>query len=358
MVKIGFGKGDDARVISIRMNSKAARWYPQRFEASTLGVNLQSDFGQGLEGPSPRRFGHSAGDGAQFAGAASVWLRLGRVSNLPTVWSNGLAGAALSGATAGRRETAIALFALSALYVGGMYLNDAFDRGIDARDQPFRPIPSGLVSAKSVFAIGFSCLGVGVAMLAWSAPTPGARADGVAAALALAAAIVLYNAWHKGNPIGPLLMGICRALAYFAAGLALGGGAAPALFAGAATTLGFLIGLTYIAKQEKLRRGRHLWPLLFLAAPLCFGISLLRTETLSAPLACIYSAIALWTAAATRLFFRRRPGDIGRAVARLIAGISLIDAGYLWVWDGAASAALAVGCFAATLTMQRWVRGT
>ena len=33
-------------------------------------------------------------------------------------------------------------------YIGGMYLNDAFDRDIDARERPERPIPSGHVGAR------------------------------------------------------------------------------------------------------------------------------------------------------------------------------------------------------------------
>ena len=61
----------------------------------------------------------------------SVYLRLGRVSNLPTVWTNVVAGAVLSGA-APRAATLVALAAaLSAFYVGGMYLNDGFDRDIE-----------------------------------------------------------------------------------------------------------------------------------------------------------------------------------------------------------------------------------
>ena len=78
---------------------------------------------------------------------AGAYLRLGRVSNLPTVWTNVVAGAVLSGA-APRAATLVALAAaLSAFYVGGMYLNDGFDRDIDARERPERPIPSRLVSA-------------------------------------------------------------------------------------------------------------------------------------------------------------------------------------------------------------------
>ena len=60
-------------------------------------------------------------------------LRLGRVSNLPTVWTNVLAATVLAGGAWQNARTALVLVAMSLFYVGGMYLNDYFDRAIDAR---------------------------------------------------------------------------------------------------------------------------------------------------------------------------------------------------------------------------------
>ena len=51
---------------------------------------------------------------------------------------------------------------MTAFYVGGMYLNDFFDRDIDARERPGRPIHAGDISAGAVSAIGFGLLAVGV----------------------------------------------------------------------------------------------------------------------------------------------------------------------------------------------------
>ena len=70
----------------------------------------------------------------------SVALRLGRVSNLPTVWTNALAGLVLAGQAGWDPRIPPLLLALSLFYVAGMYLNDAFDREIDARERPERPI--------------------------------------------------------------------------------------------------------------------------------------------------------------------------------------------------------------------------
>src|SRR5256885_14823895 len=89
----------------------------------------------------------------------SIWLRLGRVSNLPTVWTNALTGALLAGPDFDARAGALLAVAFSLFYVGGMFLNDAFDRNIDAVERPERPIPRGLVSAHEVFVAGFATMG-------------------------------------------------------------------------------------------------------------------------------------------------------------------------------------------------------
>ena len=57
---------------------------------------------------------------------------------------------------------------------------------------------------------------VGIGAVGWSSGTGLWRA---LAALALSAAIVLYNWRHKENPLGPLVMGLCRVLVYVAAAL-------------------------------------------------------------------------------------------------------------------------------------------
>ena len=69
-------------------------------------------------------------------------LILGRVSNLPTVWSNCLAGWWLGG---GGNYANLLLLLLGAtlLYAGGMFLNDAFDAEFDTQYRRARPIPSG-----------------------------------------------------------------------------------------------------------------------------------------------------------------------------------------------------------------------
>ena len=93
-------------------------------------------------------------------------LRLGRVSNLPTVWTNVLAATVLAGGAWQNARTGLVLVAMSLFYVGGMYLNDYFDRAIDARERPGRPIPAGDIAANAVAAAGFGMLCAGVVLLA------------------------------------------------------------------------------------------------------------------------------------------------------------------------------------------------
>jgi 4-hydroxybenzoate polyprenyltransferase len=293
------------------------------------------------------------GDGAAATVDWRVHLRLGRVSNLPTVWTNTLAGAALAGIpTSPARVTALAL-AFSLFYVGGMYLNDAFDRDVDSRERPERPIPSGRITAAAVFGAGFGLLAAALGVLALAAGRH--RWAAVAAGLVLAGAITLYDAWHKANPVSPVLMGLCRVLVYVTAAVALAGHAGGPVLGGAAVLLAYLIGLTYVAKQENLSEVRNLWPLGFLAAPFLYALPSLVESAVTAVL---YLGFLGWVVYAVALLTRKGGPEIRRAVVSLIAGISLLDATLIARTGDAGVAAVAVLGFGLTLLAQRWVPGT
>jgi 4-hydroxybenzoate polyprenyltransferase len=237
-----------------------------------------------------------------------------------------------------------------------MYLNDAFDREIDARERPERPIPLGRIGAGPVFAIGFGLLGLGVAGVGWAATAPGGRvAAAVASGALLAGAITGYDAWHKGNPASPFLMGLCRVLVYVTAALAVAGAVGPRVWGGALVLLSYLIGLTYVAKQENLTELGHVWPLAFLAAPFLYAWPTLLTPAAGTIL---YLAFLAWVASAVAGLVRPGRRDIRRAVVSLIAGISLLDALLIAGAGDPARAAWAVLGFALTLVLQRWVPGT
>lgn len=286
-----------------------------------------------------------------------MYLQLGRVSNLPTVWTNVLAGVILAG---GALEPVILvplLLALSLFYVGGMYLNDAFDREIDARERPERPIPSGRVSAGAVFGTGFGMLTLALLILTadgfwWRQH---GRLSPVGAGLALAAAIIYYDARHKRDPLSPVVMGLCRALVYVTAALAVATRLTPPVIGGAIILLSYLIGVTYVAKQETLSEYRNLWPLAFLFVPFVYAFPALLGSAVG-PV--IYVGFLAWVCYAISFLVRTGRVNIPRAVTSFLAGISLLD-GLLIASAGRAGAVgWGVVGFALTLLLQRYIRGT
>ncbi len=276
-------------------------------------------------------------------------LRLGRVSNLPTVWTNTLAGAVLAGAGAFGGEFALLLVAFTLFYTGGMFLNDAFDAAIDARERPERPIPSGAVTRGEVFGWGFGQMAAGVVLLALVGVAP------ALAGLTLAVAITYYDWNHKTNPLSPVVMGLCRVLIYVGAGLAITLALPDALWIGAALLLCYLIGLTYVAKQENLERVENLWPLAFLAAPVAWGAWVSMAQPVTG---LFWLAFTGWMLVALWFLRRRRKGDIPRAVVSLIAGIALLDALLIAGSGSPALALVALAGFGVTLFFQRYIAGT
>ena len=277
-------------------------------------------------------------------------LKLGRVSNLPTVWTNVLTGTVLAVGTVEGWRTGLVVLAMSLFYIGGMYLNDYFDRAIDARERPQRPIPAGEISAGTVRALGFGMLGLGVALL---------TAMGLAAALTgalLALAIVLYDAFHKGNPVAPVIMGLCRALVYCGAAAVAAGTVSVVIVIAAFALLAYVAGLTYAARQESFDQVGNLWPLVVLMVPMLLALPALANGVVPA---LVYLALIGCAGYAIYLLAARpMPGAVPRAVGLLIAGISLVDAALLAAVGEVVPALAAMLGFPATLLLQRYIPGT
>jgi UbiA prenyltransferase family protein len=285
-----------------------------------------------------------------------VALQLGRVSNLPTVWSNVLAAVVLSGAPLRVSFLAGLALALSCFYVGGMYLNDAFDREIDARERPERPLPSGRATPGEVLAVGFGLLFLGVAGTAIAArlgPAPGAVVPALAAAAGLGALIVAYDLHHKTNPLGPLLMALCRGGVYVTAALAAGRLTWTVLH-GAALLVAYLLGLSALAREER-GAGRSVpWGLALLWVPLLVGGG--WGQGWGPAVASL--AFLAWTARAVSFLTAWRGGQVGPAIGALIAGISLVDARLIAGHASLGWVLVALGAAVLTLFSQRYVRGT
>ncbi len=291
-------------------------------------------------------------DRAVARGRWRAWLELTRLSNLPSVWGNLLAGALLVGGWAALAEGSgngpsvgevlaaawdgglgWALLAGSLMYLAGMVMNDAKDADWDRRHRPERPIPSGRVARGNVWLAGWLLWGGGLAA-GWLV------ADGRWWLAALAVAVVSYTFSHKKWAGSVLLMAACRGLLVLLGASTLAGAGAPDWFqatgwwpvAGAALALsGYVAGLTLMARGEA-RGGRvplAAWVLLLLAP--AWGVLLLAGPAGSAGPTALATTVALVTLLGWVIWVRLRrrregPPSTGAAVGRLLAGMPLVDA--------------------------------
>jgi hypothetical protein len=277
-------------------------------------------------------------------------LVLGRVSNLPTVWSNCLAGWLLGGGGPGLDFLILTLGA-SLLYVGGMFLNDAFDQEFDRVSRRERPIPSGQIDVAEVWRWGFGWLGGGLVSLMFLGWQPALLG------VLLAGAILLYDAAHKWVAFAPILMAACRVLLYWvAAASAVEGITGLAVWSSLA--LGsYVAGLSLYAIHERSKRGLPYWPLLLLGVPL-----LLAWVANSGPygprVLLLALLLAVWTGRAVQRALRPVGANVPAAIGGLLAGIVLVD---LLAVAGGGSLGMSlvfIGLFGVTLVAQRFVPAT
>lgn len=339
---------------------------------------------QPLRGPRPRLAGH---------------LALARISNSPTVISNVLAGAALAGGLQAGPALVLAIVAMVCLYTAGMYLNDVFDYGADCERRRERPLPAGVVSRTEATVVGFGLLALGSALL-----LPLGTAA-FAAGLVLATLIVGYDLWHKTNPVSPVVMAACRVMVYITAFLVFspGGFSSPFHFLVPCLLLGsYLVGLTYVSKVEDrwaretdpltptlspLQRERGLdgtprpfgerpadsdssesrvrggllvrkairyWPAVLVLLPAAY----FGTQATNLLVAGVLLAFLVWAGYSLSLVYRRTGRNIGGAIGRLIAGISLVDGLVLASAGAGVGVIVALLAFGSTHLLQRYVKGT
>ncbi len=276
------------------------------------------------------------------------YLALARISNSPTVVSNVLAGAALAGATAINHTSGVLALALVLFYTAGMYLNDLCDYAIDCRQRPERPLPAGSVSRTEATAIVLALFGSGSALL-WSVSLAAFLAG-----LLLTALIVAYDLWHKSNPLSPVLMASTRMMVYVSAFVSFSTQVAAALVLWSALLGLYIVALTYIAKTEARPPVTQYWPAGALMLPAL--VFLVQVATLPGLLVLV--PFVGWVAYSLSFVYRRRQRSIGGAIARLIAGISLLDSLVLALAGAWAGVLLAWLAFGVTLFFQRYIKGT
>ena len=278
--------------------------------------------------------------------SAEAWLQLARVSNTPTVVSNSVAGAMLASTAAETGTVAVVAGAMALFYTGGMILNDVLDYEVDLRERPERPLPSGAVSRPAALTAVIVVFAAGEALLLLEGTEP------FLAGLGLIAVIVLYDAWHKGNVLSPVLMGACRALVYFVAALAVVGEVPLEVATAAVVLLLYIVGLTQVAKAE----GGGLlswWPLAAVLASIGYWVGWVN----SVWFVLLLVAFAAWVWRA--LWFVRSRRRIGAGVVSLIAGVSLFDALAVASVDGSlAAVAVCLAAFLVTIALQTKIAGT
>ncbi len=144
---------------------------------------------------------------AQGVSCLVTWGRSLRLSLLPTALADGLAGFAIAGLTEFPTDEKLLLFASSAcVYHGAMALNDWADRDKDAAERPDRPIPSGKLKAGHVLLLASALISLGLG-IAFSLDL-----QLFACMAAISAAAVSYDLWLRGPLLGPLCLGLCRAM--------------------------------------------------------------------------------------------------------------------------------------------------
>ena len=260
-------------------------------------------------------------------GCLKAILMLGRVSNLPTVWSNCLAAWLLADGALVESADQVRFVWLAGgatlLYLAGMFLNDAFDERFDREHRTERPIPSGAISARAVWILGSVQMALGLGCVVWI--------NSIAAlfALGLAGGILWYDWLHKRIIWSPLIMGLCRFLLYLlACAVAVGCVTLPVIL-GAVALCGYVVGLSNIARREATGGRVNSWPAWLLALPLLLaiasaclpgGVEVAWSRLIFA--ACLY---ALWIVRSLLFTFKSIMPQYGRTVSGLLAGIVLLD---------------------------------
>ena len=290
-------------------------------------------------------------------------LLLGRVSNLPTIWSNCLASWLLAGGTlletTDLQRFSWLIVGTTLLYLAGMFLNDAFDVRFDKEHRTERPIPSGAISAKAVWVWGIIQMVIGLGCLVWIGPVV------AVCAFALAGSVLWYDWIHKRITWSPLIMGLCRLSLYVLAGVVAAESPTASLglpvILSALALWGYIVGLSNIARHEATGGNVNSWPSWLLVLPLAIAFTLpglvvdgeVNWNRLIIA-ACLYS---LWIGRSLLFTFKVMIPQHGRTVSGLLAGIVLFDF-MLAASQEIHMGAVFLGLFGLALLFQRYIPAT
>ncbi|CAH0201840.1 UbiA family prenyltransferase [Pseudomonas mediterranea] len=287
-----------------------------------------------------------------------TWMTLGRVSNLPTVWTNTLAAALLASSAGALAPPSslvwlLLLVALSLLYLAGMLLNDLLDADWDQQHQNPRPITLGLVSRQQVrLATALLLLLAAAALLGLSRLIDQPHWL-LGSATLLVACILGYNVLHKKYAHSVWLMGACRSALYLTAAASLAIPPGPIWLC--AMLLGvYISGLTYLARQEHRNQLLSRLPLLLMLSPLVLAF---YSNSLW-----FWPVMLLWLGWLGRSYWRHlaqpRQRQVRAFIGAGLAALPLFDALVLAVADQPLGSLACVLVFFLLPHFQRWVKPT
>ena len=292
-------------------------------------------------------------------GCIKALLLLGRVSNLPTVWSNCLAAWLLAGGalveSADQQRFTWLIAGATLLFLAGMFLNDAFDVQFDREHRPERPIPSGAITAKTVWVLGIGQLLLGLGCLVWM------NTLATLCALGLAASILLYDWLHKRTAWSPMLMGLCRLFLYLLAAATTTEPLGLSVVLCAFALWAYIVGLSNIARREATGGRVNSWPCWLLGLPLAlaFALPYWDWEADISWRGVLFAAAlyALWTVRSLLFTFKSMTPQYGRTVSGLLAGIVLFDF-LLAANQNMQMGVVFFGLFGLALLFQRYIPAT
>jgi 4-hydroxybenzoate polyprenyltransferase len=194
-------------------------------------------------------------------GSLRDWAQLVRLPNVFTLLSDTTAAAVVaSGAILPLSAFVPTLIVSIMAYWAGMILNDVVDVEEDRRDRPHRPLASEAISPVVAGHVGTGMLLVGpiliLAVCTYHGVPPLWLGAAFLAAVLLSLAVRGYNSILKHTPLGPLLMGSCRALNILMVGTVMVGAIHGELFPRAllyyALGIGlYIMGITIYAHREE-----------------------------------------------------------------------------------------------------------
>lgn len=243
-----------------------------------------------------------------------VHMELARPAGVPIVWSHVLAAWGLCNGVV-VPTLLIVLLAMTLIWLGGAYLNDAMDAPIDRKRRRARPIVHNEISAFSVYILGSAFIGIGL-FLMWP---EGWGAFGMTALLAALA--VGYNVSHFRFKWSPLILGGCRAMIYLTVAIAAARRVDTLLLGWAMALLAFETGRAFVCNTADRNWLRRALPGILLFIPALAFIYPLQNPTRWL----LTGVFGLWILAGLVTFFTPRFNNPRAGRTILTSGLCLVD---------------------------------